>query len=352
MNNTIKTTLSYLLISFLLCSTTISPLTRRAIIDIGSLGTKIEVADIDTNTNRIMQTIYKDSTVVPYKDDLAHHVNPQCFSEPVIQKGLAVIKQFVQHAQNLDPQPTHYHIIATEGFRSVPCSTTLTQRFEKETGIPVTIISQNEEARLAFNGIVAKSNMNPANIVSWEIGGGSTQIAMENDTGDLVIFGAPIGGVTFKNLVIASVHHKRLAETSTPNPLGYDGAEKAIKLGELLAHQVPTPMQEKIKQSSVKILATGATNNWLEALDSFTEGTTVKRETIEQLFFKLVDTPDEKLFVGKSKLDTTVAIPGIALVIGFMRHLGIEEITLIKCAMRAGALIDSKYFSEAQKSNL
>lgn len=345
MKNNIQATLSYLLISFLLCSTAaISPLTRRAIIDIGSLGTKIEVADIDTNTNRVMQTIYKDSTVVPYKDDLAHHVNPQCFSEPVIQKGLDVIKQFVQHAQGLNPQPTHYHIIATEGFRSVPCSTTLAQRFEKETGIPVTIISQNEEARLAFNGIVAKSNMNPANIVSWEIGGGSTQIAMKNGTGDLVIFGAPIGGVTFKNLVIASVHHKQLTETSTPNPLGYDGAEKAIKLGEILAHRVPTLMKEKIQQSSVKILATGATNNWLEALGSFTEGTTVKRETIEQAFFKLVDAPDEKLFVGKTKLDTTVAIPGIALMIGFMKHLGIEEITLIKCAMRAGALIDPRYF--------
>jgi exopolyphosphatase/pppGpp-phosphohydrolase len=114
-------------------------------------------------------------------------------------------------------------------------------------------------------------------------------------------------------------------------------------------------MLEQNKQSTLvnylqlryplKILATGATNNWLEALGAFTEGSSVRRESIERAFFKLVDATDKQLFTGKkSKLDTTVAIPGVALMIGFMHYLNIEEITLIKCAMRAGALIDPRYF--------
>jgi exopolyphosphatase/pppGpp-phosphohydrolase len=240
MKNNKKQTLLCLCVSFLLCNaSTIAPMARRAIIDIGSMGTKIEVADVDTATHKIVQTVYKDSAVVAYKDDLAHHNNPQCFSEPIIQQGIALINQYITKALNLNPQPAQYQIIATEGFRSVPCSTELTKRFTKETGVPVTIISQNEEARLAFNGIIAKSNINQDNIVSWEIGGGSTQIATHNDKGTLVIFGAPIGGVTFKNLVITSVLHKMLPTTLTPNPLGHAGAEQAINLGKLFAAQVP-----------------------------------------------------------------------------------------------------------------
>ncbi len=146
---------------------------RRAAFDIGSGRIKLQVSDVDTRTNKIASVVFTDTASVALREDLANSLNGRLSSEIQNQTVEAIGKLMKKAALH---QPEAYHGIGTEGLRLAENGQALVERIEKETGLPVTIVSQEEEGILGFISAVNESDVDPEKAISWDFGGGSFQI--------------------------------------------------------------------------------------------------------------------------------------------------------------------------------
>lgn len=84
----------YLIILFVISAFTQinADVERRAAIDIGSGGTKVAIADIDTETNQIVQIVLDTSFPVPYQASLDKSVDGT-FDVETKELGLKALKK-------------------------------------------------------------------------------------------------------------------------------------------------------------------------------------------------------------------------------------------------------------------
>jgi len=176
---------------------------RRAAIDIGSGGTKVAIADVDTETNQIVQIVLDTSFPVPYQASLDKSVDGT-FDVETKELGLKTFKEIKEIA---DQYQVHKIVaIATSAFRKANNSKGFISEIEKQTQIHVQIIPQREEGEIAFFSALASGEFNREEAVVWDIGTGSLQITTANASGDLTVYmGEQMGSVAFKNYIVSAV---------------------------------------------------------------------------------------------------------------------------------------------------
>jgi len=85
------------------------------------------------------------------------------------------------HLLNLKAEANNFHpsksqAVATELFRKAVNGKETAEYLEKESGIPIRIISQEEEGILGFISVTEEAHLDPEKVVVWDIGSGSFQI--------------------------------------------------------------------------------------------------------------------------------------------------------------------------------
>ena len=73
------------------------PVVRRALFDIGSSGTKLEVADVDPTKQKVKDVVLSMSRLVGYRSDLARQKTslqeqPYCFTREQLSKGFKQLR--------------------------------------------------------------------------------------------------------------------------------------------------------------------------------------------------------------------------------------------------------------------
>lgn len=146
---------------------------RRAAFDIGSGQIKMQVSDVDITSNKIINVLLTDAMYVGLRENLANSLDGR-LSVEIQNKTVGVISELIKKAAYFSPEA--YHAIATEGLRLAKNRDELVKRIENETGVPVTIVSQEEEGVLGFISAVSEADVDLDKAVVWDIGGGSFQI--------------------------------------------------------------------------------------------------------------------------------------------------------------------------------
>lgn len=151
---------------------------RRAAFDIGSGSTKLQCCDcevfFDPATARFVCTVIKEiygiERPVQFGADLMRS-SDGALSEEIQERGLRVFLELKAEAERLGATETA--AIATEVFRRASNGPSYLDRI-RETGIPVTMISQCIEAELGYQSVQcmlrAISDYRPADCV-WDSGG-------------------------------------------------------------------------------------------------------------------------------------------------------------------------------------
>lgn len=115
---------------------------RRAAVDIGSGGTKVAIADIDTETDQIIQIVLDTSFPIQYQASLDKSVDGT-FDRETKDLGIKVFKEIKEIADQYQVQKIV--AIATSAFRKANDSKAFVTEIEKQTKIHVQIIPQREE---------------------------------------------------------------------------------------------------------------------------------------------------------------------------------------------------------------
>jgi exopolyphosphatase/guanosine-5'-triphosphate,3'-diphosphate pyrophosphatase len=303
---------------------------RRAALDIGSATTKIKVADVDHCRQVIERVLVAADEAVFYRDDVKQ--DGQTFRDATMDRGIEVLRAFRERAAPLAPHA--WAGVATAAFRRAGNGAELVARIERELGIRVAIISQEQEARLGFFGAVHAAGVDPTRAVVWDVGGQSMQITSLLADGHLLIYRGELASGQMRDHLMRALQG-RPAGVATPNPVSSADADAARAFAEGFAsHDVPARVKEQLS---------GAVVVGIGALKYYGDPGPERRSTrqgLESAIAGLVGKSDAE--IGGDYAATQVS--DRLLIVGFMRALGIDSVALADVDLTDGLLVEGEYW--------
>lgn len=334
-----KLLILYLLIPLFIFSTEYNDhsIERRMAVDVGSGSTKFAIADIDLNTNQIVQMVFQDSIPVPYQK---HLTEDGFFDEAIRSSGLEAFHQIKQIKDSF--QVDKIKVIATEAFRNAKNSPEFIEQVSDTTGLNIEVIPQKDEGILAFYSASASTpDLNPEELVVWDIGTGSLQLMTLDQKGELTVFMQPTGSIPVRDYIIEVIQNKDLSFEDTPNPVQEEEASLADRFIRSIARKADPVIKQKIKNADRKVYGIGR-------LFYSGVGPLMPEEN-------LINRPGLREFIAESlnKMDEEFENPDFAnvdlsnciLVLGFMKALQIHEVELLDTTTAKGVLTYSSYWN-------
>lgn len=308
---------------------------RRVAIDVGSGGTKVAIADVDTETNQILQILLDASYPVPYQASLDKSLDGT-FDQETKGIGLKTFKEIKELSNQYEVQKIV--AIATSAFRKANNSREYLSQIEKETGIKVQIIPQREEGEIAFFSALASGEYDRDEAVVWDIGTGSLQITTANANGNLTVYmGEQMGSVAFKNYIISAVQENDLEDIITPNPISEEDLKIADSYARAFARSAYPIIKQKIQKTGSVI---GIGRLFYNSIRQAVGADVITRKGLRTFIDNSLNKTDEELNNPFAHVDVSNCI----LTLAIMKALHIHEIRPIETTTTKGLLISPMYW--------
>lgn len=308
---------------------------RRAAIDVGSGGTKLAIADIDTETHQILELILENSFPVPYQASLDKS-SDGTFDSETKKLGLKIFKEIKEIADQNQVQKIV--AIATSAFRKSNNSKEFISEIEIVTGIDVQIIPQREEGEIAFFSAMALGDFDPKEAVVWDIGTGSLQITTANSSDGLTVYmGEQMGSVAFKNYIVSTLQENDIEDVNSPNPICETDLKMADKYARSFARKAYPIIKEKILAKKTVIGIGRLFYHSIRPLAS--KGEVITRKALRNFIESSLNKTDEELNNPFAHVDVSNCI----LTLAIMKALHIKEILPIETTTTLGLLISPSY---------
>lgn len=309
---------------------------RRAAIDTGSGGTKVAIADVDTETNQIIQTVLNTSFSVPYQASLDKSLDGT-FDQETKALGLNTFKEIKELADQYQVQKIV--AIATSAFRKANNSKEFVLEIKNESGIYVQIIPQREEGEIAFFSAIASGEFDPKKAVVWDIGTGSLQLTTANTSDGLTVYmGEQMGSVAFKNYIISVVQENDVEDIFSPNPITEEDLKIADSYARAFARKAYPIIKQKIQDEGTVIGIGRLFYHSIRPLAA--EDNVITRKGLRKFIENSLNKTDEELNNPFAHVDVTNCI----LTLAIMKALHIEEILPVETTTTMGLLISPTYW--------
>lgn len=309
---------------------------RRAAIDIGSGGTKVAIADIDVETNQIIQVILDTSFPVPYQASLDKSIDGT-FDRETKDLGIKVLKEIKEIANQYQVQKIV--AIATSAFRKANDSKAFITEIEKQTKIHVQIIPQREEGEIAFFSALASGEFSFKEAIVWDIGTGSLQITTANNNEGLTVYmGEQMGSVAFKNYIVDAIQENDIEDTISPNPISEEDLKSADSYARAFGRKAYPIIKEKIQAQGTVVGIGRLFYHSIRPLAS--EGNVITRSGLRKFIENSLNKTDEELHKPFAHVDVSNCI----LTLAIMKALHIQEIRPIETTTTRGLLISPSYW--------
>ena len=308
---------------------------RRVAYDIGSGTTKVKVADIDRCRGVLLKLHFAEDAPMPYGDDVAGSMPG--FSPQTMDEGVQVLRRFATQAAKFKPDESA--AVATSAFRKADNGAVMADRIRRELDIPVSIITQLQEARIGFVAAVIMSGAEPKDAVVWDVGGRSMQISSLQDNGRMFIYRGKFASGQMRDYVIREVKGQP-STVRTPNPLSKAEAKRARTFAESYAtEQVPPHLQKKLANQDTVVVGIGALKYYGDK-PAKEDGAVCTRTVLDVDIGNLVGKSDDE--IGGSYAST--AVTNRLLLAGFMSALQIDVVQLADIDLTDGVFFENEYW--------
>lgn len=314
---------------------------RRAAFDIGSGQIKMQVSDVDLTVNKIINVLLMDTATVGLRENLVKSLDGR-LSFDIQNRTVTAISELMKKAAPFHPEA--YHAVATEALRLAKNGDELVERIKKETGVPVTIVSQEEEGVLGFISAVSEIDMDLDKAVSWDFGGGSFQITTK--CGDhYSVYQGRLGKIPLKNALL-KIQGKDVDQTFSPNPISKSQVTETIKFIKDSVQDVPVQLIQKLNRPDVVVLGIGINPLWGMQQNTYYDNNRVLKELDCRL-----NLDDDAIRVKDSipaerKEASAYVVSNLILACGVMEALNITQVHYVgtQGANAIGTLLSPKYW--------
>ncbi len=311
----------------------------RAAFDIGSGETKLKVAKVDACKTKIEVVLLESKRDVNYKGDLQKSKN-NTFSDAVLAEGKKALKELKDEA--LVHKPSEFTSVATAAFRDAKNAKSYVESLNRELGLKIQIITQQEEGILGFYAARSKAtDLNPEKSVVWDIGGGSQQLILQVEPKgrkQFLVYEGKVASTSFKKHIVEKIQ-KRSGDT--PNPIKENQVQSALAYAKDIATRTVKKEIKTAIANDYKVYGIGGVHNYSIKGQLQTEANYSSTD-LDKIIQARQNKTDEELGNGSHvSTDTTNPI----LVKGFVDALGIKEVTVLKVNLADGLLINHKYWT-------
>ena len=250
-------------------------------------------------------------------------------------RTLAVVSAYVERGARLGARDIY--IVATSAVREASNGRTFASAVEQATGRRVDVVTGEAEARLTLRGVRHGLGALAGPVLTFDIGGGSTEYVLAEDD------------------AIRSMVSLRLGVVPLAERFPFPGAVDEPRYRELydeVRTRLDRELPATIRTARVAhLVGTAGTVTTLAALDlglrhydpDRVQGHLLNRPTIARLSARLAGlTVGERaalpcLEPGRADL----IIPGIAIVMATLDQLGLETLRVSEYALREGVLVEA-----------
>lgn len=324
--------------------------------DIGSGATKYMGAMVDTQSLTIESVFSQGSLPVAYREDL-YHSQDNSFSDLIQEMGLAAlqsaklkIQQDYENSKFHDYGDIQHFAVATAAFREADNGALVAQMFHDKLDIPVNIISQEEEAKLAYYGATSEHHDTSSDLpIVWDIGGGSMQLTYKDSHDLFHIMGGEVASQTFQSLVSEKV--MGIAPTETPNPMNATQVEAAIAAAKehLTFDATSTQIIKDQITKGTDVVAVGSVHNFVvQPLCKLAginhDSSFYTKEDLSHAIALLTNKTDEEISKLAQLSDPKFAqnqLTNLILVYSMMDIMGIDKVHTKKVSNVQGIMIQN-----------
>lgn len=311
----------------------------RAALDVGSGATKLRVAEVNLRNHKIERILTTQSFSVPYQEQLLQSKDGT-FNDQVMTTGLDAMKQSAEIARKYGAEKVI--AVATAAFRKAHNAPEFIDRIYNETGIPVYVIDQELEGKLAFQAAQSELGVNPLNLVVWDIGGGSLQLTAMNSQHHYVIYRGHEASIPFRNHVIEKIERKSLQDTSSPNPMTFEQIFQSMRHARYVASEVDHYFKHKISEPQTVVVGVGNIFSY-QIMPMLGNKETITMNELAKSVNSLVGKTDKDVGGGDF---ANVYVTNAILVLGHMDALNIQKMQIADINPADGALVYSPFWQQ------
>lgn len=339
----------------------------RAILDVGSGSTKLNLSEVDVCPDGVhLRRTLDDQTSldVPLEANKDQDGN---IKESGVQQLLTALKKLkeVSFQKAKEEAPNLHEIefaaVGTHAFRTAKNQATIAQQVAA-LGIPMVALTQKQEAQAGFEGVQAKGVPICAGkkLLVWDVGGGSMEwTLLSHDKNHSLVTGLPLGAESFKSKLITKLKLERptkCAQTPSPNPIGQSNGKRALAMAVKEAQALPNSLRD-LKSEEICMVGIGGVHtkaveahidqNW-NAIKSCVCGTSQCRHPPHGYTLREVECLANYL-AEKTDCDSeikgpysTTSVSNLFLIHGFLKELNIREVHTENVNMGHGLAVDRK----------
>jgi exopolyphosphatase/guanosine-5'-triphosphate,3'-diphosphate pyrophosphatase len=311
---------------------------RRAVIDVGTNSVKLLIADV---AGREVQPVWEESKQTRLGRGFyeTHRLQP----EPIAKTAQAVAV-FVRTAR--DQKTTSIRVVATSAARDAVNPGDLISAIESASGLKVEIISGEQEAEWAFQGVATDDELASRPLLLLDVGGGSTEFILGQ--GDQMHFreSFPLGTVR----LMETIPH-----SNPPTMEELTDSRQWIRqfLTKNVRPKLGPAMEAEVKMSSEKkfqLVGTGGTTSILARIEAGLqeydrdriEATRLSLERMRWHVLRLWSLPlaERQQIVGLPKKRADVILTGVLIYQEIMEQFGFSELRVSTRGLRFAGVMD------------
>ena len=230
------------------------PITRAAI-DVGSGSIKVTVAKVDSRNGEINKILYSEEHPIPFKRDIQVGGNSQ-LSDKIQTVAFEKLKDLKEELSV--HRPTEWKGIATAASRQATNAREMYEKINRDLGIDISIISQNEEGRLGFATAAAVSKIPQEQLIAVDSGSGSFQVTTLIDN-ELSVIEGELGYIPSLETLM-EIRGEKLDLNTPPAPVTLEEAKLLVqRMGDKMP-TIPNAFTEKFQNTDPSIVGIGNEN--------------------------------------------------------------------------------------------
>ncbi len=304
---------------------------RRAVIDIGTNSVKLLVADVRAG---VVEPVLEDSEQTRLG---AGFYETHLLQPAAIRETARAVAGFAARASELQAVSTR--VIATSAARDAKNPGDLLSAVEKVSGLKVEIISGEQEADWAFQGVTTDPRLATQPLLLMDAGGGSTEFISGQGEHKNFRQSFPLGTVRLL---------EKLRPDDPPNAQQLAACRQSVK--EFLSREIQPKLSAHLPRGAMQLVGTGGTATILGRMEARLDN--YDREKIEatRLTFARVREWTERLWglplverrktVGLPPKRADVILMGLAIYESTMEVFGFGELRVTTRGLRFAVVLN------------
>ncbi len=306
-------------------------MTRAASIDIGTNSIRLLVAEIDGMGN--LKKIMTRRKITRLGEDF---VRTGRISPKAMGRSAKVLEEYANLLKECNIRTTV--AVATSIVREAANRDEFLQQVYQSTGLEVTVISGDEEARIALIGILSIIDDLVDRAVVVDIGGGSTEFIVVQGKVPLATYSTELGSVYLT---------ERFIQSDPPSTAEVGKLE--VFINNRLSSMLRCSFEAQTGTSFSFLVGTAGTITTLAAMDQkmnvYDQGRinryVLTRESVKIIYKRLqrIPVPERYVLPGLEKGREDIILAGTAVVVKIMEVLGFHEMIVSDYGLLEGIIL-------------